>query len=144
MNRIAAEWDKRTRELKKQEMQRKQEARDRGEDVSSDDDDNDDDGNDDEVAGDMDWDVLEDEGTLTSAHPSMQGPLPFRVEGSESARSAELDRTSDPSSGPVGAGESAASCGVPAEDWWVAGSKEAPEVLMEEGGLLLCLVRGQR
>ena len=31
-NRIAAEWDKRTRELKKQEMRRKLEARDRGED----------------------------------------------------------------------------------------------------------------
>ena len=104
-NRIAAEWDKKTRELRKQERRRKQEARNRGEDVSSDDDDDDDDDNGDEVAGDVDWGVLEDEGTLTSAHPSVQEPLPFRVEGSESARSAE-----------VGAEESAASRGVPAED----------------------------
>ena len=79
LNRIAAEWDKKTRELKKQERRRKQEARDRGEDVSSDDDDDDDDDDGDEVAGDVDWVVLEDEGTLTSAHPSMQEPLPFRV-----------------------------------------------------------------
>ena len=34
----------------------------------------------------------------------------------------------------VGAEESAASRGVPVEDRWVAGSEEAPEVLMEEGG----------
>ena len=53
----------------------------------------------------MDWGVLENEGTLTSAHPSVQEPLLFRMEGSESTRSAE-----------VGAEESAASCGVPAED----------------------------
>ena len=70
-NRITAEWDKRTKEVKKQEMRRKQEAQDQGEDVSSDDDDDDDDVDDDEVAGDVDWGVLEDEGMLTSAHPSM-------------------------------------------------------------------------
>ena len=63
-NRITAEWDKKTRELKKQERRWKQEAWDRGEDVSSDDDDDGDD-----VAGNVDWGVLEDEGTLTSAHP---------------------------------------------------------------------------
>ena len=45
------------------------------------------------------------------------------MEGSESARIEE-----------VGAEESAILHGVPAEDRWVAGSKEAPEVLMEEGG----------
>ena len=46
-------------------MRRKQEARDRGEDVS-----NDDDNDDGEVAVGVDWDILEDEGTLTDAHPS--------------------------------------------------------------------------
>ena len=71
----------------------------------------------------MDWGVLEDEGMLTNAPPSVQEPSSFRAEGSESARLAK-----------VGAEGSAASRGVPAEDRWVAGSKEAPEVLMEEGG----------
>ena len=70
-NRTTAEWDKRTRELKKKEMIRKQQARDRGEEVSSDDDNDDDNDDDDEVAADVDWDVLEDEDMLTSAHPSM-------------------------------------------------------------------------
>jgi len=72
----------------KKERRLKQEARDQGEDVSSDDDDDDDD-DDDEVAIDVDWDVLEDEDMLTSAHPSMQGPFLFHAEGSESVRSAE-------------------------------------------------------
>ena len=117
-NYIVTKWDKQAREQKKQEKQRKQEARDRGEDVSSDDDDDDDD----EVAAGVDWGILEDEGTLTSAPPSMQEPLSSRVEGSESARSAE-----------VGAEESAASCGVPAEDRWVAGSEEVFRMLMERG-----------
>ena len=62
-NRLAAEWDKKAREQKKKERQLKQEARDRGEDVSGDDDD--DDG---EVASDVDWGVLEDEDMLTSAN----------------------------------------------------------------------------
>ena len=68
----------------------------------------------------MDWGILEDEGTLTSAPPSVQEPLSSRAEGSESARLAE-----------VGAEESVASRGVPAEDRWVAGSEEVPRVLME-------------
>ena len=68
----------------------------------------------------MDWGVLEDEGTLTSAPPSVQEPLSSRAEGSESAWSAE-----------VGAEESVASRGVPAVDRWVAGSEEVPGVLME-------------
>jgi len=121
-NHIAAKWDKKTRELRKQERRRKQEARNRGEDVSSDDDDDDDD---DEVAGDVDWGVLEDEGTLTSAHASMQEPLPFCAEGSESVRSAE-----------VGAEESVALRGVPAEDRWMGGdgSEAVPEVQVEGGG----------
>ena len=124
-NRIAAEWDKQAREQRKQEKQRKQEPWDRGEDVSSDDDDDDDnDDDDDKVAAGVDWGVLEDEGTLTSPPPSMQEPLSSHVEGSESARSAE-----------VGAEESTASRGVPAEDRWVAGSEEVPRVLMEGGWL---------
>ena len=65
-NRLAAEWDEKAREQKKKERQLKQEARDRGEDVSGDDDD--DDG---EVAADVDWGVLEDEDMLTSANPPL-------------------------------------------------------------------------
>ena len=121
-NHTMAEWDKRTRELKKKEMQRKQQARDRGEEVSSDDDDGDDD--DSEVAADVDWGILEDEDTLTSAHPSMQGPFLFHMEGSESVRSVE-------------AGESAALHGVSAEDRWMGESGSAaadPEVMVERGG----------
>ena len=100
-NRLAAERDKKAREQMKRAKRQKQEAWDRGEDVSSDDDDDDDD--DDEVAIGVDWDVLEDEDTLTSGHPSVQGPFPFDAEGSESMRLVE-------------AGESAASHGVPAKD----------------------------
>ena len=121
MNRLAAERDKKAREQMKKERRLKQEARDRGEDVSSDDDDDDDD---DEVLVDVDWGVLEDEDTLTSAHPSVQGPFPFHVEGSESVRSVE-------------AGESAASHGVPTEDRWLGESGSAtadPEVMVERGG----------
>jgi len=81
-NHIAADWDKRTRELQKKKRLQKQQARDRGEETDSDDDD--------EVAADVDWDVLEDEDTLTGAHPSMQGPFPFHAEGSESVRSVEV------------------------------------------------------
>ena len=53
-NRTMVEWDKRTRELKKKEMIRKQQARYQGEEVSSDDDD-------DEAAANVDWGGLEDE-----------------------------------------------------------------------------------
>ena len=60
---------------------------------------------------------------LTSAPPSMQEPLSSRMEGSESARLVV-----------VGAEESAASRGVPAEDRWVAESEEVPGMLMERGG----------
>ena len=86
--------------------------------MSSDDDDDDDD---DEVAVGVDWDVLEDEDTLTSGHPSVQGPFPFHAEGSESME----------------AGESAASHGVPAEDRWMGeGGPTAadPEVMVEGSG----------
>ena len=118
-NRLAAELDKKTREQKKKEMRRKQEARDRGEDVSSDDDDDDDD--DGEVAVGMDWDILEDEGTLTDAHPSTQGPFAFHAEGSEL----------------VEAGGSAASHGVLGEDRWTEEGRPTatdPVVMVERSG----------
>ena len=105
-NRLAAERDKKAKEEMKKAKRLKQEARDRGEDVSSEDDDDDDDDDDDEVAVDVDWGVLEDEDTLTSGHPSVQGPFPFHAEGSGSMRSVE-------------AGESASSRGVLAEDRWM-------------------------
>ena len=68
-NRLAAERDKKAREEMKKAKRLKQEAWDRGEDMSSDDDDDDDD--DDEVAVGVDWDVLEDEDTLTSGRLSV-------------------------------------------------------------------------
>ena len=123
VNRLAAERDKKAKEEMKKAKRLKQEARDRGEDVSSEDEDDDDD-DDDEVAVDVDWGVLEDEDTLTSGHPSVQGPFPFHTEGSRSMRSVE-------------AGESAASHGVPAEDRWTGDAGLAaddPEVTMEGGG----------
>ena len=86
--------------------------------------DDDDDDDDDEVVVDVDWGVLEDEDTLTSARPSVQGPFPFHTEGSESVRLVE-------------AGESIVSHGVPAEDRWMeeSGSIAAdPEVMVERGG----------
>ena len=122
-NRLAAERDKKAREQMKKERRLKQEARDQGEDVSSDDEDDDDD-DDDEVLVDVDWGILEDKDTLTSVRPSVQGPFPFHVEESESVRS-------------MGARESAASHGVPAEDRWMgeSGSTAAdPEVMVERGG----------
>ena len=91
--------------------------------MSSDDDDDDDD-DDDEGVVDVDWGVLEDEDTLTSAHPPVQGPFLFHAEGSESVRSVE-------------AGESAASHGVPAEDRWMGEGGPAtadPEVMVEGSG----------
>ena len=119
-NRLAAKLDKKTREQKKKEMRRKQEARDRGEDVSSDDDDDDDD-DDSEVAVGVDWDILEDEGMLTDAHPSTQGPFAFHAEGSEL----------------VEAGESAASHSVLGEDRWMEEGGPAaadPVVMVERSG----------
>ena len=122
-NRLAAERNKKAKEEMKKAKRLKQEARDRGEDVSSEDDDNDDDDDDDddEVAVGVDWDILEDEDTLTSSHPSVQGPFPFHAEGSRSMRSVE-------------AGESAASHGVLAEDRWMGEGGPAaaiPEATME-------------
>ena len=88
--------------------------------MSSDDDDDDDD-DDDEVVVDVDWGVLEDEDTLTRAHPSVQGPFPFHAEGSES----------------VEARESTASHGVPPEDRWMGEGEPTvvdPEVMVEGSG----------
>ena len=124
VNRLTAEQDKKAREELKKAKRLKQEARNRGEDVSSEDNDDDDDDDDDEVAVSVDWDVLEDEDTLTSVHPSVQGPFPFHTEGSELMRSVE-------------AGESTASHGVPAEDRWVEESGPAaanPEATGEGSG----------
>ena len=81
-NRIVAEWDKKTRELRKKLLLQKQQARDRGEETCSDDDD--------EVAADMDWDVLENEDMLIDAHRPMKGPFPFHAEGSEFMRLVEV------------------------------------------------------
>ena len=108
-----------TNKLRKEKLLWKQQARDRGEEVSSDDDDDDD-----EVAAGMDWGDLENENSL-----SMQRPLLFHTEGSKSVRSAEPG----PSLGPVGAGGSAVTLGVPAGDRWMGGdgSAAALEVLME-------------
>ena len=122
-NQLAAERDKKAREQMKKAKRMKQEARDRGEDMSSDDDDDDDD-DDDEVVVDVDWGDLEDKDTLTSAHLSVQGPFSFNAEGSESVRSVE-------------AGESAALHGMPAEDRWMGEGGPAaadPEVMVEGSG----------
>ena len=53
-NRIATEWDKRMRELRKKKLFRKQQARDQGEEIGSDDDDDDDDNEFDEAATSVD------------------------------------------------------------------------------------------
>ena len=61
-NHALAGWDKKTRELVKKKVIRKQQARDRGEETSSEDDD-DDDESDEEAAG-VDWGDLVDEDSL--------------------------------------------------------------------------------
>ena len=63
----------------------------------------------------MEWDVLEGEDTLIGTHMSTQGPFPFHAGGSESVRPAEMGQIVGPSSGPVGAGRSAAASRVPVE-----------------------------
>ena len=88
----------------------KQQARDRGEETGSEDDDNDDESN--EVVAGVDWGDLEDEDSL-----STQGPFSFNVEGSESTRTVEPGLPL----GPVGAGGSGVTVGVPAEDRWTGG-----------------------
>ena len=95
-NRTAAEWDRKMRELKRKKMLQKQQARERGEETGSDD--NDDDDN--EVVANVDRHVLEGEDPLTGTHLFVQGPFPFHVGGSESARTVEPGLPL----GPVGAG----------------------------------------
>jgi len=84
----------------------------------------------------VDWAVLEGKDSLSGTQLSTQGPFPFHTEGSESVRPAEPG----PSLGPVGAGGSAATPGVPAEDRWMGGGRfaVAPKVLMEGVALLPC------
>ena len=80
-NRLAAERDKKAREQMKKERRLKQEARDRGEDVSSDDDDNDDD-DDDKVVVDMDWGVqLKDKKHLTDLLSALQALKVWGIKG---------------------------------------------------------------
>ena len=71
-NRTTVEWDRRTIELRKKKMLRKQQAWDRGEEAGSndDDDDNDDDKESGEELADVDWDVLEGEDSLTDTQLS--------------------------------------------------------------------------
>ena len=113
-------------------MLRKQQAWELREETGSDDDDNEEF---DKVVANVDWDVLEAEDSLTGTQLSTQGPFPFHAGGSESVRPAEAGQTIGPSSGPVGAGGSTATPGVPAEDRWMGGGgSTAPEVLMEGDG----------
>ena len=120
-NHALAGWDKKTRELAKKKVIRKQQARDQGEETSSDDDD----GN--ETAASVDWGDLVNEDSL-----SMLGPLPFHVEGSVSVGTVEPDLPL----GPAGAEGSAVTLRVSAEDWWMGGdeSEAIPKVLVEGGG----------
>ena len=118
VNHTVAEWDKRTRELKKKKMLRKQQAWDQGEETGSDDDDEEEEELD-EVVTDVDWDVLEGKDSLTGPHLATQGPFPFHAKGSESVRPVETGQIIGPSSGPVGAGGSIATPGVPVKDWWM-------------------------
>ena len=68
-NRTTVEWDRRTIELRKKKMLRKQQAWDQGEEASNDDDDDDDDEYD-EVVANVEWDVLEGEDSLIGTRSS--------------------------------------------------------------------------
>ena len=70
-NRTTVEWDRKTRELKRKKMLRKQQAWERGEETDSDDDDDDDDEEYDEVVTDIEWGNLGGEDALIGAHSSM-------------------------------------------------------------------------
>jgi len=124
-NRVAAGWDKKTRELAKKKAIRKQQARDRGEETSSEDGDDDDES--DETVADVDWGDLVNEDSL-----SLLGPLPFHVKGSKSAGTVEPGLPL----GSAGAGGSAVTHRVPAVDRWMGGDgfEAVPEVLAEGGG----------
>ena len=61
-NRTVAEWDRKTKELKRKKMLQKQQARERGDEIDNDVDDDEEEF--DEVVADVEWDVLEGEDTL--------------------------------------------------------------------------------
>ena len=66
--RTAAEWDRKTKELKRKKMLQKQQAWERGEEIDCDDEDDEEEF--DEVVADVEWDVLEGEDSLTGTHSS--------------------------------------------------------------------------
>ena len=70
----------------------------------------------------MDWGDLVDEDSLPT-----QGPFPFHAEGSESVGTVEPGLPL----GPVGAGGSGVTVGVPMEDRWTGGDKSeaVPKVM---------------
>ena len=78
-NRTTTEWDRKTRELKRKKMLRKQQAWERGEETGSDDDDDDEEEEFDEVVANVEWDVLEGEDSLTGTRLPTQGPFLFHV-----------------------------------------------------------------
>ena len=110
------------RELTKKKAIQKEQARDRGEETRSEDDDDDDEFGEEAVG--VDWGDLVDEDSLP-----MQGPFPFHVEGSESARTVEPGLPLEP----VGAGGAAVTVVVLARDRWMGGdgSEAIPKVPVE-------------
>jgi len=89
-NLTAAEWDRKTKELKRKKMLQKQQARERGEEIDSDNNDDSEEEEYDEVVVDVEWDVLEGEDSLTGTNSSSLGPFPFHAGGSEFARPTEI------------------------------------------------------
>ena len=73
-NRTAAEWDRKTKELKRKKMLQKQQAWERGEEIDSDDDNDDDEEEYDEVVADIEWGDLGGEDALTGAHSQCRDP----------------------------------------------------------------------
>jgi len=98
-NRTAAEWQKKTKEVKRKKKLQKLRAWERGEETDSDDEEEDD-----EVVADIEWDDLGSEDTLTGTHSSMQGPFPFHARERVAVRlEEEAGRTVSPSLAPPGA-----------------------------------------
>ena len=73
VKRTMAEWQKKTKEVKRKSKQEKMKAQERGEEIDSDDDD--DEEEDDEVVVDTEWGDLGSEDALIGTHSSMQGPF---------------------------------------------------------------------
>ena len=69
VNRTAVEWDSKTKELKRNKMLPKQQAREQGEETNSDEDDDDNEEYD-EVVANVEWDVLEGEDSLIGTRSS--------------------------------------------------------------------------